>query len=356
MAIRVGINGFGRIGRLVLRQGMAHGGIQFVGINDPAMNLDYMVYLLKYDSVHGRFNGSVEISDDCLVVNGQRIAVSFEKDPEMIPWGTLGAEYVIESTGIFTKREKAEKHIAAGAKKVVISAPSSDCPTFVMGVNHEAYTKDLTVVSNASCTTNCLAPLAKVVNDMFGIEEGLMTTIHAATATQKTVDSPSAKDWRSGRGIVNNIIPASTGAAKAVGLVLPELAGKLTGISMRVPVSDVSVVDMTVRLARPATIGEVYAEIRRASEEEFQGIIEYIDDEIVSTDFLGDTHTCIFDERASIALNERFIKLVAWYDNEIGYASKVVDLVQHMYSVDHDEIETIQTYGFMRDTRCASAR
>lgn len=334
MAAKIGINGFGRIGRLVLRKGVERSDIQFVGINDPFVDLEYMAYLLRYDSVHGRFQGTIEVADGCLVVNGQKIRVSAEKDPANIPWAEMGAEYVVESTGVFTSRDKAERHLLAGAKKVIISAPASDIPTFVMGVNHNSYTSDMTVVSNASCTTNCLAPLAKVINDNFGIVEGLMTTVHASTATQKTVDGPSGKDWRAGRTIVNNIIPASTGAAKAVGLVLPELKGKLTGISMRIPTSDVSVVDMTAKLSKPATFAEICAAIKKASETDFKGIIEYIDYDAVSTDFIDDTNTCIFDEKASISLNDTFVKLVAWYDNEIGYSTKVVELAAHMYSVD----------------------
>jgi glyceraldehyde 3-phosphate dehydrogenase len=335
MAVKIGINGFGRIGRLVLRTGIERSDIEFVGINDPFVDLEYMAYLLKYDSVHGRFQGTIDTVDGCLVVNGQKIQISAEKDPANIPWAKMGAEYVVESTGVFTSREKAGLHLQAGAKKVIISAPASgDVPTFVMGVNHEKYTSDMDIVSNASCTTNCLAPLAKVINDNFGIVEGLMTTIHAATATQKTVDGPSGKDWRAGRTLMNNIIPSSTGAAKAVGLVIPELKGKLTGISMRIPTSDVSVVDMTVKLAKSTTFDEICDAIRKASETTFKGIIEYVDCEAVSTDFIDDTHTCIFDEKASIALNDTFVKLVAWYDNEIGYASKVVDLTTHMAAVD----------------------
>lgn len=336
MTMRVGINGFGRIGRLALRQGLERNDMQFVCINDPFIDAEYMVYLLRYDSVHGRFKGTVEHQDNYLIVNGQKIRVTAEKDPTQIPWGEVGADYVIESTGVFTTREGAEKHLAAGAKKVIISAPATDIPTFVMGVNNKDYRSDMDIVSNASCTTNCLAPLAKVVHDKFGIEEGLMTTIHATTATQKTVDGPSAKDWRAGRSILNNIIPSSTGAAKAVGLVIPELKGKLTGISMRIPAPDVSVVDLTARLINPATLKEICAEIKRAAENEFKGIIEYTDFEAVSADFIDDTNTCIFDSRASVALNDKFVKLVAWYDNEIGYATKVLDLGSYMYTVDNN--------------------
>jgi glyceraldehyde 3-phosphate dehydrogenase len=289
---------------------------------------------LKYDSVHGRFDGEVESGDDCLIVNGHKIKLSFEKDPERIPWADAGADYVVEATGVFTSAEKAARHLDAGAKKVIISAPSADAPMFVMGVNHKTYDPGMNVVSNASCTTNCLAPLAKVINDAFGIEEGLMTTVHAMTASQKTVDGVSAKDWRAGRSVMNNIIPSSTGAAKAVGRVIPELNGKLTGISLRVPTSDVSVVDMTVRLTKNAPFDEICAAVKAASERDYRGIIAYADFDAVSMDFLGDTHTCIFDERAGIALNDRFVKLVAWYDNEIGYASKVVELIRYMNSVD----------------------
>jgi glyceraldehyde 3-phosphate dehydrogenase len=334
MAAKIGINGFGRIGRLAFRAGIVRDDIEFVGINDPFIDLDYMVYMLTYDSVHGRFPGSVLAKDGCLVVNGKTIKVSAEKDPASIPWAAWGAEYIIESTGVFTAKDKASLHLKAGAKKVIISAPASDIPTFVMGVNHNKYTSDMDIVSNASCTTNCLAPLAKVVHDNFGIEEGLMTTIHATTATQKTVDGPSGKDWRAGRGILGNIIPATTGAAKAVGLVMPELKGKLTGVSMRVPCPDVSVVDLTARLSKSATLPEICAVIKKASETDYKGIIEYVDFEAVSTDFIGDTNTCIFDVKACVALNDRFVKLVAWYDNEIGYSSKLVDLAAHMYSVD----------------------
>lgn len=340
MAVKLGINGFGRIGRLVLRKGVERGDIVFTGINDPFIDPEYMAYLLKYDSVHGRFQGTVETAGGCLVVNGKKIRVSAEKDPADIPWAQMGAEYVVESTGVFTSRDKASLHLKAGARKVIISAPAgADVPTFVMGVNHEKYVREMDIVSNASCTTNCLAPLTKVINDNFGIVEGLMTTIHASTATQKTVDGPSGKDWRAGRSVMNNIIPSSTGAAKAVGLVIPELKGRLTGISMRVPTSDVSVADLTVKLARSASFREVCDAVKTASETSFKGIIEYVDFDAVSTDFIGNTHTCIFDKKASIALNDTFYKLVAWYDNEIGYASKVLDLAAHMAAVDAMPIE-----------------
>jgi glyceraldehyde 3-phosphate dehydrogenase len=334
MAVKVGINGFGRIGRLALRAGIAHGNMEFTAINDPFIDLDYMVYMLKYDSAHGRFGGEVSSRDGHLIVNGQKIRVTAEREPDKIPWGAMGAEYIVESTGAFTSSDKAAKHFTGGAKKVIISAPSSDAPTFVMGVNENTYTPDMKIVSNASCTTNCLAPLAKVIHNKFGIEEGLMTTVHAATATQKTVDGPSAKDWRAGRSVFGNIIPATTGAAKAVTKVIPELKGKLTGIAMRVPTIDVSVVDLTARLKSSTTYGEICAELKCASEEEMRGIVEYVDEDVVSTDFLGDPHTCIFDARAGVMLNERFVKLIAWYDNEIGYSNKIMDLIAYMSRVD----------------------
>lgn len=334
MPINIGINGFGRIGRHVLRSGIDRNNVRLKCINDPFVTPDYMAYQLMYDSVHGKFNGTVEYTENTLIVNGYEIFITHEKAPEDIPWAKYEAEYIVESTGVFTKKESAEKHLKTGVKKVIVSAPGTDIPTFVMGVNNNAYTNDMTVVSNASCTTNCLAPLAKVINDKFDIIEGLMTTTHATTATQKTVDSPSAKDWRSGRSILNNIIPASTGAAKAVGLVIPELQGKLTGVAMRIPISDVSVVDLTVRIAKETSFEEICGEIKRAAENEYAGILEYIDFDAVSTDFLDDDHTCIFDSKASLALNGNFLKLIAWYDNEIGYASKVVDLIEYMYSVD----------------------
>jgi glyceraldehyde 3-phosphate dehydrogenase len=293
-----------------------------------------MPYMLRYDTVHGQFNGTIETKDGKLVVNGKEIAVYSAKDPAEIPWAECGAEYVVESTGVFTTTEKAGAHFKGGAKKVVISAPSNDAPMFVMGVNHNKYTKDMTVVSNASCTTNCLAPLAKVINDNFGIVEGLMTTVHAATNTQKTVDAPSNKDWRGGRSILGNIIPSSTGAAKAVGKVIPELNGKLTGMAFRVPTVDVSVVDLTVRLAKPATYEDIKAAVKKASENELKNILGYTEDEVVSTDFIHDARTSIFDAKAGIALNDNFVKLVSWYDNEWGYSNKVVDLISHMASVD----------------------
>jgi len=334
MAIKIGINGFGRIGRLAFRAAIHRDDVEVVGIND-LIDVEYMAYMLKYDSTHGRFKANVSVKDGHLQVNGKSIRVSAEKNPADLKWNTIGAEYVIESTGLFTTVEKAQLHLEAGAKKVVISAPSADAPMFVMGVNHEKY-DSLTqhVVSNASCTTNCLAPLAKVVNDNWGIVEGLMTTVHATTATQKTVDGPSAKDWRGGRAAPQNIIPSSTGAAKAVGKVIPELNGKLTGMSFRVPTPDVSVVDLTCRLAKPAKYEEIKAAMKKASETTLKGILGYTEDAVVSTDFLGDPRTSIFDAEAGIALNDTFVKLVAWYDNEWGYSHKLVDLILHMVSKD----------------------
>jgi glyceraldehyde 3-phosphate dehydrogenase len=331
--IKVGINGFGRIGRLVFRAAVKNPNIQIVGIND-LIDVDYMAYMLKYDSTHGRFDGSIEVKDGKLVVNGNAIRVTAERDPANLKWNEIGAEYVVESTGLFLTLDTADKHIAAGAKRVVLSAPAKDdTPTFVMGVNNKSYTKDMTIVSNASCTTNCLAPVAKVLNDTFGILEGLMTTVHAATATQKTVDGPSAKDWRGGRGAYQNIIPSSTGAAKAVGLVIPELKGKLTGMSFRVPTADVSVVDLTCRLVKPASYETIKAAMKAASEGDMKGILGYTEDEVVSTDFLGDARTSIFDAKAGISLNDNFVKIVSWYDNEWGYSNKLVDLIVHMDTV-----------------------
>ncbi|MDL2225390.1 type I glyceraldehyde-3-phosphate dehydrogenase [Eubacteriales bacterium OttesenSCG-928-M02] len=330
MAIKVGINGFGRIGRLAFRAACAKPEVEVVGINDPFIDVDYMVYMLKYDSVHGRFNGTAEAKDGKLVVNGKAISVFEGMSPAEIDWAGCGAEYVIESTGVFTTTDGAKGHLDAGAKKVVISAPSADAPMFVMGVNEKNYTKDMDIVSNASCTTNCLAPLAKVVNDKFGLVEGLMTTIHSYTATQKIVDGPSKKDWRGGRAGAANIIPSSTGAAKAVGKVIPALDGKLTGMSMRVPTPDVSVVDLTCRLEKPASYKDICAAMKEASEGELKGIMAYTEDAVVSTDFITDPHTCIFDAEAGISLNDNFVKLVAWYDNEWGYSNKVIDLIIHM--------------------------
>lgn len=332
--IKVGINGFGRIGRLVFRAAVAKDDVQVVGINDPFIDLEYMAYMLKYDSTHGQFKGTIEIKGDKLVVNGQEISVFAEMDPTKISWGSCGADYVVESTGVFTTTEKASAHLEGGAKKVVISAPSADAPMFVMGVNNDKYTKDMIVVSNASCTTNCLSPIAKVLNDKWGIVEGLMTTVHATTATQKTVDGPSKKDWRGGRGAGANIIPSSTGAAKAVGKVIPELNGKLTGMAFRVPTPDVSVVDLTARLEKPATYEEIKAAMKAASENELAGILGYTEDMVVSTDFIGDARTSIFDANAGISLNDNFVKVVSWYDNEWGYSNKVVELIQHMAVVD----------------------
>ena len=328
--MKIGINGFGRIGRLAFRAAINRPGIEIVGIND-LVEPDYMAYMLKYDSTHGIFDGTVEVKDGHLVVNGKTIRVTAERDPANLKWNEIGAEYIIESTGLFLTQETAQKHIAAGAKKVVMSAPAKDdTPTFVMGVNHKTLTKDQHIVSNASCTTNCLAPITKVLMDNFGIVEGLMTTVHATTATQKTVDGPSAKDWRGGRGAAQNIIPSSTGAAKAVGLVIPAIKGKLTGMAFRVPTPDVSVVDLTVRLEKPATYEQVKKAMKDASEGELKGILGYTEDAVVSTDFLGDARTSIFDANAGIALNDHFVKVVAWYDNEWGYSNKIVDLLQHM--------------------------
>ena len=336
MSIKVGINGFGRIGRLVFRAGINRPDIEFVGINDPFMTPDYMAYMLRYDTMHGRFDGTIEYTDDAIIVNGKKVRFFACMDPKDIPWGEVGAEYVVESTGVFLTKEKAQAHIDAGAKKVVMSAPSKDdTPMFVCGVNLDKYTPDMTFVSNASCTTNCLAPIAKVLHENWGITDGLMTTVHSTTATQKTVDGVSMKDWRGGRAAAGNIIPSSTGAAKAVGKVIPELNGKLTGMSMRVPTLDVSVVDLTVNLAKPAKYEEICAAMKAASEGELKGVLGYTDEDVVSSDFLGDTRTSIFDAKAGIALTDTFVKVVSWYDNEIGYSNKVLDLIAHMYSVDH---------------------
>ena len=331
--IKVGINGFGRIGRFVFRAAQKRSDIEIVGIND-LLDAEYMAYMLKYDTMHGRFDGTVEVKDGNLVVNGKTIRITAEKNPADLKWNEIGAEYVVESTGLFLSKDKAQGHIDAGAKYVVMSAPSKDdTPMFVCGVNTDKYVKGTQFVSNASCTTNCLAPLAKVLHDNFGITDGLMTTVHATTATQKTVDGPSAKDWRGGRAAAGNIIPSSTGAAKAVGKVIPELNGKLTGMSFRVPTLDVSVVDLTVHLAKPATYAEICEAIKKASEGELKGILGYTDEDVVSSDFLGDTRTSIFDAKAGIALTDKFVKLVSWYDNEIGYSNKVLDLVAHMAKV-----------------------
>ena len=335
MSIKVGINGFGRIGRMVFRASLNHPEIEIVGINDlcPA---DYLAYMLKYDTMHGKCEAEVGHTENAIIVNGKEIPIYAERDPKNIPWGKLEAEYVVESTGLFLTQEKAQAHIDAGAKKVVMSAPSKDStPMFVCGVNLDAYTPDMTFVSNASCTTNCLAPIAKVLNDKFGIKDGLMTTVHSVTATQKTVDGPSLKDWRGGRAATGNIIPSSTGAAKAVGKVIPALNGKLTGMSMRVPTLDVSVVDLTVNLEKPAKYDEICAAMKEASEGELKGILGYTDEDVVSSDFLGDARTSIFDAKAGIALTDTFVKVVSWYDNEWGYSNKVLELIKHMYSVDH---------------------
>ncbi|MDF2456495.1 MAG: gapA, partial [Cytophagaceae bacterium] len=307
--------------------------IEVVGIND-LIEVDYMAYMLKYDSTHGIFQGTIEVEDGKLVVNGKAIRITAEKDPANLKWNEIGADYIVESTGLFLTQETGQKHIDAGAKKVILSAPAKDdTPTFVMGVNHKSYNKSQNIISNASCTTNCLAPIAKVLNDKFGISEGLMTTVHAVTATQKTVDGPSAKDWRGGRGAYQNIIPSSTGAAKAVGLVIPELKGKLTGMSFRVPTPDVSVVDLTCRLTKGASYEEIKKAMKEASEGEMKGILGYTEDEVVSNDFLGDARTSIFDAKAGIALNDNFVKIVAWYDNEWGYSNKLVNLIEHIDSV-----------------------
>ncbi len=328
--MKIGINGFGRIGRLAFRAAVERPDVEVVGIND-LVEPDYMAYMLKYDSTHGQFKGTIAVEGGHLVVNGKTIRVTAEKDPANLKWNEVGAEVIIESTGLFLTQDTAQKHIDAGAKKVVMSAPAKDdTPTFVMGVNHKQLKADQNIVSNASCTTNCLAPIAKVLNDKFGIEEGLMSTIHAVTATQKTVDGPSAKDWRGGRGAYQNIIPSSTGAAKAVGLVLPELKGKLTGMSFRVPVADVSVVDLTARLKTPATYEDIKAAMKEASEGDLKGILGYTEDEVVSEDFKGDARTSIFDAKAGIALNNNFVKVVSWYDNEWGYSNKLIDLVQEI--------------------------
>jgi len=331
--IKVGINGFGRIGRLVFRAAQERNDIEVVAVNDPFLDLDYLIYMLQYDTVHGRFNGTAENKDGKLIVNGKEVAFFAEMDPANIKWGAVGADYIVESTGVFTTIDKCKAHLAGGAKKVVISAPSNDAPMFVCGVNLDAYKADMDIVSNASCTTNCLAPIAKVVNDKFGIVEGLMTTVHAATNTQKTVDAPSKKDWRGGRSILGNIIPSSTGAAKAVGKVIPSLNGKLTGMAFRVPTADVSVVDLTVRLEKSATYEEIKAAMKAASENEMKGILGYTEDAVVSTDFITDSRTSIFDANAGIALNGNFVKLVSWYDNEWGYSTKCLDLIAYMDTV-----------------------
>ncbi len=331
--IKIGINGFGRIGRLVFRASLDHPNVEVVAIND-LITPDYIAYMLKYDTIHGKFNGTIESTDHSIIVNGHEIICSSETDPANIAWGEKGAEYVVEATGIFLTKEKAAGHIKAGAKKVVMTGPSKDdTPMFVMGVNHKTYTKDMDFVSNASCTTNCLAPIAKVLNDKFGITDGLMSTVHATTSTQKTNDNVSKKDWRGGRAAAGNIIPSSTGAAKAVGKVIPELNGKLTGMSFRIPTLDVSVVDLTVNLAKPAKYDEICAAMKEASEGELKGVLGYTDEDVVSSDFIHDPRTSIFDAKAGIALTDTFVKVVSWYDNEWGYSNKVVDLIEYMDTV-----------------------
>merc|ERR1712063_1586 len=320
----------GRIGRLVCKAAIQNEEVEVVAVNDPFMDVEYMVYLFQYDSTHGRFKGDVKVNGDKLQINGKDITVFSERDPAAIPWGSAGADYIVESTGVFTTEEKAAAHLKGGAKKDVISAPSADAPMFVMGVNESSYSSDMNVVSNASCTTNCLAPLAKIIDDNFTIVEGLMTTVHATTATQKTVDGPSGKDWRSGRAALNNIIPASTGAAKAVGKVIPELNGKLTGMAFRVPTVDVSVVDLTVRIEKSASYQDVCNAIKKAAEGEYKGIMGYTDEDVVSADFIGSPVSSTFDAKAGIALNKNFVKLVSWYDNEWGYSNRVVDLLAYI--------------------------
>jgi len=334
MTIKVGINGFGRIGRIVFRNAVQHGDVEVVAVNDPFIEPKYAEYMLKYDSTHGVFDGEIKVDGNNLIVNGKTIKFYTERDPGAIPWGETGAYYVVESTGVFTTTDKAKAHLKGGAKKVVISAPSADAPMFVMGVNEDTYKSDLEVVSNASCTTNCLAPLAKVINDKYGIIEGLMTTIHSYTATQKTVDGPSAKDWRGGRAAAANIIPSSTGAAKAVGKVIPALNGKLTGMAMRVPTQNVSVVDLTVRIEKGATYDEIKATIKEAADGPLKGILAYTEDDIVSSDINGNPNSSIFDAKAGISLNNNFVKLVSWYDNEWGYSRRVLDLLAYMAKVD----------------------
>ena len=337
MAVKIGISGYGRISRVVLRAAVGDPDVDIVAINKRNADLEYMKYMLKYDSTFGRFPAEIEIADDGLVIDGKLIKVYGESDAKNIPWAECGAEYIIEGTGAYTTKEKAMDHIEAGAKKVIISAPAKDdSPTFVMGVNHEKYTKDMMVVSNASCTTNCLAPMAKVVQDKWGIKHGLMATIHAATAKQKVVDSRSEKDWRTGRSVFGNIIPSTTGAAKAVGLVIPELAGKMTGISYRIPAADVSLVDLNIELERGATYEEICEAMKEASEGYMKGVLEYVDDEVTSIDFLGDPHTSIFDARQGIHIYDTLFKLVAYYDNEFGYSNKLLELAKHMNKVDNE--------------------
>lgn len=335
MVTKIGINGFGRIGRIVLRNALLRNDVEVVAVNDPFIDPKYAVYMLKYDSTHGNFNGTVSVEGSDLTINGKKVKFYTEREPANIPWSETGAEYVVESTGVFTTTDKAKAHLKGGAKKVIISAPSADAPMYVMGVNEKTYDGKADVVSNASCTTNCLAPLAKVIHDNFTIIEGLMTTIHSYTATQKTVDGPSSKDWRGGRGAAQNIIPSSTGAAKAVGKVIPELNGKLTGMSMRVPTSNVSVVDLTCRIEKSATYDQIKDVIKKAADGELKGILAYTEDEVVSSDLNGNPNSSIFDAKAGISLNDHFVKLVSWYDNEWGYSGRVVDLVVYMAKADH---------------------
>ncbi|KAK7746654.1 Glyceraldehyde-3-phosphate dehydrogenase [Cytospora paraplurivora] len=334
MAIKVGINGFGRIGRIVFRNAIEHDDVEIVAVNDPFIEPKYAAYMLKYDSTHGNFKGDIAVEGSDLVVNGKKVKFYTERDPANIPWAETGVHYVVESTGVFTTTEKASAHLKGGAKKVIISAPSADAPMYVVGVNEKTYDGKSDVISNASCTTNCLAPLAKVINDKFGIIEGLMTTVHSYTATQKTVDGPSAKDWRGGRTAAQNIIPSSTGAAKAVGKVIPELNGKLTGMSLRVPTPNVSVVDLTVRLEKAATYDDIKAVVKAASEGPLKGVLGYTEDDVVSTDLNGNNNSSIFDAKAGISLNDHFVKLVAWYDNEWGYSRRVLDLISYVAKVD----------------------
>ena len=335
MSVKVGINGFGRIGKLAFQAALGKEEVEVVAVNDPFVAADYMAYMTKFDTVHGRFNGTVEEKDGNLVVNGRVIKVYNEMDPKNIPWGELGVEYVLECSGVFTTMEKAQAHLDAGAKKVLISAPSKDAPMFVMGVNNETYSSDMNIVSNASCTTNCLAPLAKIINDNFGIKEGLMTTVHSTTATQKTVDGASKKDWRGGRAASANIIPSSTGAAKAISLVIPALKDRMNGISYRVPTSDVSIVDLNVALKTETTYEDICKKMKEASETTLKEILDYVDDEVVSSDFIGDNHASSFDAREGIQVNGHFFKLISFYDNEWGYTSQIFRLISHMYQVDH---------------------
>ncbi|GAO14252.1 uncharacterized protein UV8b_08118 [Ustilaginoidea virens] len=334
MAVKVGINGFGRIGRIVFRNAVEHSEIDIVAVNDPFIDTEYAAYMLKYDSSHGVFKGEIKHDADGLTINGKKVKFYTERDPSAIPWKETGAEYIVESTGVFTTTDKAKAHLAGGAKKVIISAPSADAPMYVMGVNEKTYDGKADVISNASCTTNCLAPLAKVINDKFTIVEGLMTTVHSYTATQKTVDGPSAKDWRGGRGAAQNIIPSSTGAAKAVGKVIPALNGKLTGMSMRVPTANVSVVDLTARIEKGASYDEIKEVIKEAANGELKGILAYTEDDVVSSDLNGNTHSSIFDAKAGISLNKNFVKLISWYDNEWGYSRRVLDLIAYVSKVD----------------------